>query len=151
MDPLGLRGRLFVSGLNLRPGVEILLMPALENLIHIGPLESAGIEAGLLIGHLQGLRVKIHVQPGLGIPLLGWGQISARDLQQPHEIGRPGMPGVLGLHIGRRFFQCVDALLGPGVGFLLNGPQRGIPIGALAAQPLFAVTHQHAHHFSGQI
>ena len=100
-------------------------MPALENFIHIGPLQPAGIEAGLFIGHLKSLRVKIHIQPGLGIPLLCRGQISTGDLQQPHQIGRPGVPGVLGLHIGRCLFQGVDALLGPGISLFFNGSQRG--------------------------
>ena len=126
-------------------------MPALKDFIHIGPLQSPGVEAGLLIGHLKGLGIEIHIQPGLGIPVLRRGQAPPGDLQQLHQVGRPGIPGILGLHIGRRLFQGVDALLRPGVGLLLNDPQRGVPVGALPAQPLLAIAHQHAHHLGGQV
>ena len=142
---------LFIPGLDLRPGVEVLLVPTLKDFIHIGPLQSPGVEAGLLIGHLKGLGIEIHIQPGLGIPVLRRGQAPPGDLQQLHQVGRPGIPGILGLHIGRRLFQGVDALLRPGVGLLLNGPQRGVPVGALPAQPLLAIAHQHAHHLGGQV
>ena len=99
LDPLGLGSGFFIPCLDLRPGVEVLLVPALKDFIHIGPLQSPGVEAGLLIGHLKGLGIEIHIQPGLGIPVLPPGSGSAR---------RFGSSFIrLAVRVYRAFWACI--------------------------------------------
>ena len=126
-------------------------MPALQDLIHVRPFQPAGVQASPFISQLQRLGVKIHIQPGLRIPLLRRRQIPAGDLQHAHQGRHPGMSGILGLHIGGRLFQGIDPLLRPNVSLFLDHTQRGISIGAPAAHAFLAVAHQHTHHLGRQI
>ena len=130
--------------------VEALAVPALQNLIHVRPIEAACIQAGPLIGHGDGLVVKAHLQPALGIALLCRGQISAPYLQGLHELGQPGSPDILGLDKGRGLLDGIDAPLRPGIGLLLDGPQAGIPGRAPLPRPLLAVADEHLDHLGGQ-
>ena len=91
-------------------------MPALQDLVHIVPVETAGVEAGALIGHGDALLVEAHIQPALGIALLGGGEPAAVDLDQLHQTAEPGIPHILVLDEHRRFFHLI--ILYPGIKYI---------------------------------
>ena len=118
-------------------------MPALQNLVHVCPVEAAGIQAGPLIGHGDGLVLEAHFKPALGVALLSGSEVPPSDLEHLHELSQPGRTDILGLDEGRGLLNAVNAPLGPGVGLLLNGPKTGVPVASPAAGPVLAVAHQH--------
>ena len=131
--------------------MQPLAVPTLQDFIHVGPVEPAGIQARPLIGHGNGFVVKAHFQPTLGVALLRRGQIPAPDLQSVHQLGKPGGPDILGLNKGRGLFNAVNAPLGPGIGLFLNGPQAGIPAAAPATGPVLAIANEHLNNLPGHV
>ena len=85
-------------------------MPALENLVHVGPVEAAGIEAGPLIGHGNCFFIKPQFQPGAGIPLFRIGKFSAPDLKNIHNLGAFTVNILITLLLALAFFNAMNAL-----------------------------------------
>jgi len=135
-----------ISGADFLRSVQPLTVPALQNLVHIGPVQSAGVKTGALIGHGNHFILHAQIQPGIGITLLCCRQIPSVDLQNLHQPSDPGLPLILHLDKGSSLLNGINPPLCPGIGLLLNAAQADAALSALLFCPCLAVAYQDGDH-----
>ena len=73
-------------------------MPAGQDPVHIRPTKVAGVQTSPVIGDGDGVHIKAHIQPLLGVLFLAGGEVSAPNLQGLHHLTDLGAAQILILY-----------------------------------------------------